>query len=764
MKRHCASLVAVLLGAVLLPSVLSAETRRALLVGIDRYLDLASRSDYRPSASTQARMQSIHGKPARIHIPTLEGSVNDAQAVKEMLLARYGFKESDIILLKDEDATADRILGLLQAHLIDAARPGDVAFFYYAGHGSRIRNTSPLNTHQGGYDSTIVPADAGLGVPDVRSKELARIYDRAADKGVSLTVILDSCYSGAASRGALASRKIRAQPSDGEISVDEALEGKLPEERGVLFISAAQEYEPAAELSETDLNGAHGAFTWALLHVLGASAPDDSVDRIFQRVRALMQSKVWDQEPVLLARNGRNRLGLFGQNVSSHRNAPVAVARVNGSTLRLNGGLASNLHEDCELVRVAPSKPEVTIKIVKVDGLASSEAVLLGKGTEAPAVRPGDLFELVKWVVPDRELMRLWTGPAVPAFELKRMSGIDAQLRKRRSIQLVEDPTVDPPSHVLSWDGPALGWRLRENRSGATPEGIARPTASEIHHHLPGSGARLFLQAGPSESLLASLRFEDRAILRVDTPEHADYALLGRFCGAGCTEYAWGNPASDGHPKAALAPTRTDWLRASEATAKLRGNALELAKIVGWLDLNAPGFDAGWPYQLAFEDTRTKKLISSSEVRVGERYKLMLRESAEGLRVGIPSRRVYVFTVDSFGETKLLFGDNLENEFPRMGEVDPAQIFPLTAAEFDLEIGPPYGVDNFFLLASATPIDNPETVFNSSGVRTRSGTQNSPLARLIEQTVAGKRGPITGIPTNWSIQHLTLITSRGEPK
>ncbi len=234
--------------------------------------------------------------------------------MKEILIQRFGFEERNIIVLpnRDQEASADNILQLLQSHLIDQAKPGDVSFFFYAGHGSRIRNRAAQNQNISGLDSTIVPADALFGVPDIRSKELARIYVQAPKKGVSLTVIEDSCYSGGTFRG-MTARKVRAEGPDMGVSVDETLSVSLPEDQGVLIISAAQDDEPAMELPETDLGGAHGAFSWALLHVLGSAPPGESVERTFQRVRALMQTSVSFQEPVLLAKQGRSQRGLFGQ-------------------------------------------------------------------------------------------------------------------------------------------------------------------------------------------------------------------------------------------------------------------------------------------------------------------------------------------------------------------------------------------------------------------------------------------------------------------
>jgi hypothetical protein len=170
--------VPILILVALLGLQLQAGERRALLVGIDRYLPYPGKATQVPlSERTKLRAKAIHGTFSRQSIPDLSGAVNDATAMKEILMDRFGFEERNIILLTNEEASADRILTLLQTHLIDTAQSGDVSLFYFAGHGSRIRNTSERNRDTSGYDSTLVPVDALLGVPDIRGKELARIYD-----------------------------------------------------------------------------------------------------------------------------------------------------------------------------------------------------------------------------------------------------------------------------------------------------------------------------------------------------------------------------------------------------------------------------------------------------------------------------------------------------------------------------------------------------------------------------------------------------------
>jgi hypothetical protein len=568
----------------------------------------------------------------------------------------------------------------------------------------------------------------------------------------------------------VAARKIRAEPADSGVSVDETFPGLLPEDEGVLVISASQDYEPAMELPQTDLGGAHGAFTWALLHVLGDSPPNESVDRVFQRTRALMQSHAAFQEPVLLAKKGRSQRGLFGQPVDSRQGMAVAAARIAGTVIKLNGGLAMNLHEGCELKRVAPAQPPVELRITKVNGLASSDATVSIQAGVGSAVHVGDLFELTKWVAPDQEQMRVFLGPAAPQAEINRALTLLDGSQSRVSVDWTIDPTEQTPSHVLSWDAGRAKWNWKENSADAQPVWLEKLSAGNLAPLVAKAGPkpRILLWIPPSVELLESLVFDDN-IAVVNAPALADYVLLGRPCDAArspCVEYAWVLPDGVDRPRNAGRPLRSDWTVAGEdvipASKALKNSALGLARILGWSRLRSPAVDHSWPYHLALQNTKTNQILDSGDVQAGECYKLLLRTAPGDTASDVQFRRAYVFAVDSFGKATLLFGNNLENEFPRLEAANAAvpETIELTKRACDLEIGEPYGADSYFLLASATPIDNPETVFNFDGVRTRGGSQAgaNPLTRLLQNAAAGMRGSVTNIPVNWSIQRLTLIS------
>ncbi|RYD94360.1 MAG: caspase family protein, partial [Sphingobacteriales bacterium] len=153
-----------------------AQEQRALVIGIDTYQP--------PEGVTP------DNDGGRIDFSNLDGCKNDAEAIKQ-LITRYSFSEKNVRELYDRQATRDGILAALNGLLADSKR-GDIAFIYYAGHGSQMRNTKSGEKDQ--RDESMVPSNTWQkGVSDIRDKELALIFNAFIDKGVKLTCIFDCC-------------------------------------------------------------------------------------------------------------------------------------------------------------------------------------------------------------------------------------------------------------------------------------------------------------------------------------------------------------------------------------------------------------------------------------------------------------------------------------------------------------------------------------------------------------------------------------------
>jgi hypothetical protein len=136
-------------------------------------------------------------------INPLRGCVTDVEMQYELLVHRYGFQPTDIMIVADrlprsaKQATLilpsrKNILDAIECHLIKQAKPGDVVVIHYSGHGALV-----------GENSTIVPNDRIIPntqtVDDISNDTLTLLRQRINTNNI--TLILDSCYSGGAIRG-----------------------------------------------------------------------------------------------------------------------------------------------------------------------------------------------------------------------------------------------------------------------------------------------------------------------------------------------------------------------------------------------------------------------------------------------------------------------------------------------------------------------------------------------------------------------------------
>jgi Caspase domain len=102
-----------------------------------------------------------------------------------LLIEAFGFDPNEIWLYTDQSARSTHIQSALR-HMLVQSQPGDVACFYYAGHGDLISGSD------GKHYESIVPA-SGAPIADDLLHWLAAGLQQSV---VNFTVILDSCHSG----------------------------------------------------------------------------------------------------------------------------------------------------------------------------------------------------------------------------------------------------------------------------------------------------------------------------------------------------------------------------------------------------------------------------------------------------------------------------------------------------------------------------------------------------------------------------------------
>jgi hypothetical protein len=156
-------------------------TKRAVVVGINDYSGLD------PSGKSN-----------------LSSCVDDANSIYDLLVTAFGFDASESTKYTDQQASSGNLVTAL-SNLISRSQAGDVACFYYSGHGSRL----PANSEQADCDKfyeSIVPA-SGAWISD---QTLFGIADALQPSWVNFTVILDSCHSGGMDQETDATMKCRS--------------------------------------------------------------------------------------------------------------------------------------------------------------------------------------------------------------------------------------------------------------------------------------------------------------------------------------------------------------------------------------------------------------------------------------------------------------------------------------------------------------------------------------------------------------------------
>lgn len=728
-----------------------AETRRALLIGINRY----------------------EVDPATDRTPDLGGAVSDAEAIAESLRTHHGFQPADIRILKDREATRAAILSAVRGHLIAPAQPGDLGVFFFAGHGSYVEN--PASLEQDRRDETIVPADTNRGAPDIRDKELVQTLSQILDKQARLVAIIDSCHSGSLYRGLLTNAGGRFAPPralpDGVRHVPAGAGAPVDlEARGALWLSGAQDRQLAQEMLVHGIP--RGRFSSALQQALNVAAPSESAEETFQRIRALMQATGSQQEPVLIAAPERRRRGLFESAAgSSHKRAVVAVLRVNKDVVVLQGGHAVGLGKGAEL-RWLASTPHavVRLRVSETPSLLQSEAaVIAGSATEISA---GDLFEVETPGAPLLEPLRVFLperppSPAAISAALRKLQALNGM----RGLRLSSDPTEDPPTHVLHFR--PSKWLLTSRDGASCPVGmqVSMPAVRGCLNQSAKTNNDppvLFVEVPPSRALVDALKKEAAIAHPIVEPSldplRADYLLVGRMRDQG-PEYAWMLPNADKTSPGSTLPLRTSFQSGNDTNlhALLYVDALQLARLKTWLTIAPPVETERFPYHLRVRNAASKATLGPAEpLREGQVYELLLDAAALPGSGSVTPRYVYVFSLDRDGQSTLLIPGGAigpgENLFPDPRDrKKPAP--PQIALERPLKVQAPFGTDTLVLITSATAISNLE-IFDTAPIRRRE--RSIACTQPLECLIFGINDNLTRshgqAPVGWSIERMLLRT------
>ena len=284
----------------------------------------------------------------------LQGCLNDMELQRQLLIHRFGFNPKDIYTLTDEKATRQGILEAFEEHLIRQAKPGDVVVYHYSGHGSRVFDPNPIVVepgNNGGLNGTFVPVNSSLPseqggvVEDIMGHTLFLLM--LALKSENFTAVLDSCYSGGATREIQVrardnkDKKVQVSPTEKSYQEQWLSQLKLSREdfvklyrtgvaKGVVLAAT----NPEQTAIDMRFNGFYvGTFTYLLTQYLWqqTSTPEKAIAYAVENV-----PKDFNQTPLyeVKVNSGYERQPIYLSNPSSPA-ADAVVTSVKGNQVKL---------------------------------------------------------------------------------------------------------------------------------------------------------------------------------------------------------------------------------------------------------------------------------------------------------------------------------------------------------------------------------------------------------------------------------------------
>jgi len=222
----------------------------------------------------------------------------DLKLLQQVLVDKFKFAPSDIAVLRDRKATRDAILSEMR-NLVARAGKGDVVFLHFSGHGDTIPDDN--GDEVDGKDESLVPFDY-VSKKDhsknIRDDEVGEILDELKKKGLAnVTVSLDSCYSGTATRGDYTGRGGSgdfAKPDDE--SPSGLMDKNVSFPSSYVFLAASS---PRQTAKEADYDGTQriGVYTLGLVKALNEATPRTTYRDLFERINDVVTSRRGDQNP-----------------------------------------------------------------------------------------------------------------------------------------------------------------------------------------------------------------------------------------------------------------------------------------------------------------------------------------------------------------------------------------------------------------------------------------------------------------------------------
>jgi hypothetical protein len=453
----------------------------------------------------------------------LLGTAADIESVRQSLIDHWGFDPHDILSLRDQDATHERILAEISA-LEQRSAPGDTVLIYFSGHGTSANaenNSFDLPYATGAwvpYDLDFSSLPAAKRTLVIGRRDLVPRLKRLDQGGRWVVVVSDSCYSGQVVRSLgqthASSRFLPMMTRDLGVASTEPVPaaGVRPPPppypySHVLLLSGASDSETGADISSAQalqvaptLDGKyHGAFTDAFLRLLGGQLLPGTFNYAQGRdaMNSFLEHRNFAQHPQLLPAIAEDP-----QDIGSNSFLGLKVGATAGTA-----------------VAVAPTatvkvKLETVTTALRAKISALSDVAIVESGSDMTVRQSGSQIQLlgpagdpiVTTTASDPNLLRrlaaqAWLNRTIPAgsAELGLRAETDPGSRGNTFVQcesFVFEVRLQKPAYVMLLDLDPQGYLT-----------VLYPTRASERQIVEGGSPRAIPSADPKDHILVTAPF-----------------------------------------------------------------------------------------------------------------------------------------------------------------------------------------------------------------------------------------------------------------
>ena len=376
------------------------------------------------------------------------------------------------------------------------SQPGDQVYIHYSGHGGRATTTPEFADVKGpnGIDEVLVPMDLGTSEGNyLRDTELCFLLKRLVDQGRLVTVVLDSCHAGGATRAPLIDpthtqagvrglydptrrlgtisevdetprsasglvatpeqlKQAWARPNGSDRSIESG-GGWMLEPEGYVLLAACRSSEYANEYP-FEGKQKNGALSYWLLDTFKQMGPGFTYKLLHDRILAKVHGQFPAQTPQL--QGAVNRI-VFGREDVVFQHAVTVMKNEGNDQITLNAGQAHDVQPGATFNIFALYETDFTnlnarIAVVEVieSGAASSRAKVLNSFGNS-AIEPGCqavLFDRGSMRLRRRVRLKPSNGSMANDAVVEVIGSIDRILKEQPN-GFIQSADVDEPADFL---------------------------------------------------------------------------------------------------------------------------------------------------------------------------------------------------------------------------------------------------------------------------------------------------------------------------